>query len=126
MKIIFKIDKLILEGKLNDSETAAALASRLPLSFRMARWGDEYYGGIGPDLGIAEAADARDEMEKGEIAYWPPGNALCLFFGPTPASQGDEPRAASPVNPAGIVSGGLDSLKGLGPSVAVILTAVEE
>lgn len=37
-------------------------------------------------------------MDPGTVAYWPEGNALCLFWGPTPASRDDEPRAASPVN----------------------------
>jgi len=44
---------------------------------------------------------ARAEVAVGDLAYWPPGQALCLFFGPTPASVGDEPRAASPANVVG-------------------------
>jgi len=53
------------------------------------------------DLG----SDARDKMEVGELGYWPTGSAFCIFFGKTPASKGDEPRAASPVNPIGRVEG---------------------
>ena len=53
---------------------------------------------------------AREVMEIGEVAYWPPGRALCVFFGPTPASAGAEPRAASPVNPVGALSGESDAL----------------
>jgi hypothetical protein len=117
----FKVDDLVLEGDLNDSDTAKALLARLPLTVRMSRWGEEYYGGIGDSLGVGEAADAREEMQVGELAYWPVGNALCVFFGPTPASSGDEPRAASNVNPVGMLTGDLDALKKLGGSIEALV-----
>jgi hypothetical protein len=116
-KILFTVDGNALAGELNDSATARALEGRLPLKVRLSRWGDEYYGSIGAPLGVKQAPDAREEMAVGELAYWPPGNALCLFFGPTPASDGPEPRAASPVNPVGRLTGDLGILKGLGSSV---------
>ena len=103
-----EIGGVALEGRLNDSATAAAIAASCPLDIRLSRWGDEYYG----DCGVAVGADpdAREVMEIGEVAYWPPGRALCVFFGPTPASDGTEPRAASPVNPVGTLSGKSDAL----------------
>lgn len=119
--ITLRIGTEDLTGHLNDSPTARALAARLPLKIRMSRWGDEYYGAIGQPLGVAEAPDARAEMAVGELAYWPPGNALCLFFGPTPASTGSEPKAASPVNPVGLVGGDLAALRGLGRSVEAMV-----
>lgn len=88
---------------LADNTTADAIWAALPLSGRANRWGDEIYFGI--PVTLSQAADAREEMEAGELGYWPPGNAFCLFWGPTPASQGDEPRAASPVNPFGRLEG---------------------
>ncbi len=106
-----------LTGQLNDSASAQALLERLPLDLRMSRWGDEYYGDCA--VSVEEAPDARDLMEIGELAIWPPGSALCIFFGPTPASTGDEPRAASNVNPIGHINSGLESLKELGPSIQV-------
>jgi uncharacterized protein len=117
--IVFEAGKVAFEGKLNDSPTAQLLAQRLPLTLRMSRWGEEYYGDIGTKLGAEEAADARDDMKVGELAYWIPGNALCIFFGPTPASTGDAPKAASPVNPVGSLQGDLTALKGLGRSAQV-------
>ena len=63
-------------------------------------------------------------MSVGELAYWHPGTALCIFFGRTPASVGDEPRAASAVDPIGQVSDGVEQLKGLGQSVSVTVEAV--
>lgn len=110
---------LEFSGELNDSETAAAILKRLPLKVRMSRWGDEYYGNIGAALMVSQAADAKEEMEVGELAYWIPGNALCLFFGPTPASTGSKPVAASAVNPVGKVTGPFEKLKKLGASIAL-------
>jgi len=59
------------------------------------RWGDEIYFSIPVN---AQEENSKSEVEVGAIAYWPPGSALCIFFGRTPASRGDKPRAASPVN----------------------------
>jgi hypothetical protein len=58
-------------------------------------------------------------MEVGELAVWPTGNALCIFFGPTPASKGDEPRAVSPVNPVGRLLDNPEDLRKLGDSIHV-------
>lgn len=78
------------------SETRRALADALPVEGRAARWGDELYFDVPVDVDLEP--NARAEVEPGTIAYWPQGPALCLFWGPTPASTGSEPRAASPVN----------------------------
>ncbi len=124
-RIRFSAEGVDLVGKLDDSPTALALRERLPATLRMSRWGDEYYGRIDTDLGVGETEDARDVMEVGELAYWPVGNALCVFFGPTPASEGDEPRAASPVNPIGRLEGPLEKLKALPPEIEVRVTPME-
>lgn len=76
-------------------ETRDAITGALPLEGDAARWGEELYFRTGVDV---PAEDARAEVRVGSLAYWPQGNAVCLFWGPTPASRGDEPRAASPVN----------------------------
>jgi hypothetical protein len=83
----------------------------------MSRWGEEYYG----DCGLAVELDdsAREIVEVGEIAYWPPGSALCFFFGPTPASTDARPRAASAVAPLGRFSGSVEALKSFGSSIEV-------
>ncbi|MFB6256639.1 MAG: cyclophilin-like fold protein [Haloplanus sp.] len=77
-------------------ETRRALADVLPVEGQAARWGDELYVDVPVD--VALEPNARAEVEPGTVAYWPKGPALCLFWGPTPASSGSEPRAASPVN----------------------------
>ena len=88
---------------LYDNATAEAIWQALPFDGRVNRWGDEIYFGI--PVRLDPAPDARTEMEVGELAYWPPGNAFCIFWGPTTASEGDAPRAASPVNPLGRLEG---------------------
>ena len=117
--ITLRIDKLQLIGQLNDSPTAGAISKLLPLKIRMSRWGDEYYGSLSEGLDMGQSADAREDMAVGELAYWPPGHALCIFFGPTPVSEGSQPRAASPVNPIGMLSGDVAALKSLGSSMEV-------
>ncbi len=112
-----KTGTLELSAELNDSATAKSLISLFPLEFTMSRWGDEYYGDCGIKVDLS--SDARDVMEVGELAVWPTGNALCIFFGPTPASRGNEPRAVSPVNPIGKLLGSPDALKNLGSSIHV-------
>ncbi len=104
-----------LEAELSDAAAARAVADALPLEAKMSRWGDEYYGGV--NLEIPEDGTARELMSVGEIAYWPPGKALCIFFGRTPVSTDERPRAASPVLPVGRVTVGLSGLKDLGKSV---------
>jgi hypothetical protein len=103
MRIRIRAGKVSLEAELNDSGTARKVAAALPITGRASRWGEEIYFSI--DVEDDEAADARDEMAVGEIAYWAPGSAFCIFWGPTPASSGSEPRAASPVNVLGKIDG---------------------
>jgi hypothetical protein len=93
--------------------TARAIWNALPLEGRASRWGDELYFSVPLDL--AESEDARDLVSPGDVAYWPPGNAVCIFWGPTPASEGNEPRAASPVNVFGHIDEdlhGFDAIRG--------------
>jgi hypothetical protein len=75
--------------------TAEAILGALPIKGNANRWGDEIYFSISVSL---KEERAKTEVEIGNIAYWPPGKALCIFFGPTPVSQHGEPRAYSPVN----------------------------
>ena len=115
--LIIKIGDVNLSAELNDSPAAGKLKGLLPLEFSMSRWGDEYYGDCGVRTELSQ--DARDVMEIGELAVWPTGRALCIFFGPTPASESDEPRAVSPVNPVGKLISDFGVLKKLGSSISV-------
>jgi hypothetical protein len=88
---------------LEANETAEAIWNELPIEGHANTWGDEIYFSI--PVQVKPAKDARDAVEIGELGYWPPGNAFCIFFGKTPASHGSEPRAASPVNIFGRIEG---------------------
>ena len=94
--------KITAEAVLNGSQTAAAIWDALPLSIAGQTWGDEIYFGIPVK---AKPENARAVVEMGDLAYWPPGSAFCIFYGPTPASRGDEIRPASPVNVVGRMLG---------------------
>jgi hypothetical protein len=87
---------------LNGSRTARAVLDALPIEAAAQTWGDEIYFAIPVSL---PEDDAQDVVERGDLGYWPPGRAFCIFFGPTPASRGDECRPASPVNVLGRVEG---------------------
>jgi len=92
-----------MEAELNDTPTAQRIWEELPIVGRANTWGDEIYFKI--PVAVEEAPDARAEVEVGELGYWPTGEAFCIFFGPTPASIDDAPRAASPVSVVGRVLG---------------------
>ncbi len=91
-----------LEAELNDSKSAAAIAAALPIEAKAETWGDEIYFGIGLTLA---GESPREVVALGDLGYWPPGQAFCIFFGPTPMSRGDEIRPASAVNVVGRVVG---------------------
>jgi hypothetical protein len=90
-------------AKLKDTPTAEKIWAALPLKGSANTWGDEIYFSI-PVKAVAEP-EATDAVSLGDIAYWPPGSAFCLFFGLTPASSGGVIRAASPVNVFGAIEG---------------------
>ncbi len=92
-----------LSAELNDNPTARQIWAALPLEGGANVWGAEIYFEIPVIAG--QEPDARAEMAVGELAYWPAGHAFCIFFGPTPASTGEQPQAYSPVNILGRVLG---------------------
>jgi hypothetical protein len=91
-----------MEAELNDSKISRAIWNALPIEQVGLTWGDEIYFSIPVQ---AEAENAREVVQLGDLGYWPPGTAFCIFFGPTPASQGDEIRPASAVEVVGHLLG---------------------
>ena len=100
-KIKIVIGELKVEAELNESKTAQLIWEALPIEAKTHLWGEEIYFAIPVKTGQEQGA--RDVVSSGELGYWPPGHAFCIFFGPTPASRGDEIRAASAVNIIGKV-----------------------
>ncbi len=105
-EILIYAGKVTACARLLDNETARAIWNALPLDGIAHRWGEEIYFDV--PVVIPESEDARQNMRIGELAYWPAGNAFCIFFGPTPASEDQTPRAYSNVNPFGIIEGDAD------------------
>lgn len=92
-----------VEAQLNNSKTAKLIAEALPIKASAKRWGEEIYFSI--DVEAKLEKNSREVVEAGELGYWPDGNAFCMFFGLTPASRGNEIRAASAVNIIGKMKG---------------------
>ena len=101
-KIRITAGQVSATATLVESGTARAIWDALPIEAAGSTWGDEIYFSI-PVRRPEE--DARETVDLGDLGYWPPGTAFCIFFGPTPASRGDEIRPASPVNVFGRVDG---------------------
>jgi len=106
--IVITAGPVRLEAQLNDTFTAQAIRNMLPISAAANTWGDEIYFSIPMTL---ELENGRDVVELGDLGYWPPGRAFCIFFGTTPASQGEEIRPASAVTVVGKVLGDVTTLK---------------
>jgi len=97
--------------QLNDSATADAVYLALPLEAYVNVWGEEIYFEIPVHMKLE---NGKKVMEVGEVAYWPQGDAFCIFFGQTPVSKGPKPEAYSPVSPIGMVVGEVESMKEIG------------
>jgi len=101
VKII--IGDLVLEAEFFETPCAEAVVAALPIEARPSEWGDEFYFEVPVDLPADETATVR--VKAGDIGYWPPGNVLAIFFGPTPMSMGPDPVPASEVNLVGRIIG---------------------
>ena len=110
-------------AKLNQSMTADALWNALPITATAQIWGDELYFSTPVD---APDEDVQETVNKGAVAYWPPGKALCWFWGPTPMSRGDEIRPASPVNILGHIESEPEELSQIPAGSEITVRQVRE
>lgn len=109
---------VVAYGTLNETKTAEKIWDALPIEAQGSTWGDEIYFAIPVRLG---EENAQGVVGMGDLAYWPPGNAFCIFFGRTPASHGDEIRPASPVNVFGQVEGDAKVFKKVRSGTKIVL-----
>ena len=123
-KINLSVGNVSLEAELLDTPTANKILDALPLESSANVWGDEIYFDI--PLRLAQEPDARADVEIGDLAYWPAGPAFCIFFGPTPVSTNDQPRAYSPVNVFGRVIGDAGLLKGVANGATVMVSQAKK
>ena len=108
-KVTISVEKLSVSAELYDTSTAKLILQSLPLNGTVNVWGEEIYFEI--PLKIELEPEARADVDVGELGYWPSGPAFCIFFGPTPVSMNEKPRAYSPVNVFGRIIGDCSSLK---------------
>ena len=104
---------------LHQTPTADAIWSALPIEARANTWGDEIYFSI--PVKAALEKDAREVVQLGDLGYWPPGTAFCIFFGPTPTSHGNEIRPASAVNIVGKVQGDPKAFKQVASGAKIVI-----
>lgn len=116
-RIAISAQNVTAQATLNESATADAVWESLPLAAEAHRWGDEIYFEI--PVSLAQSSEARDVLNAGELGYWPVGHAFCIFWGPTPASRGDEIRAYSPVNVFGRLEGDSDAFRDVRSGVSI-------
>jgi hypothetical protein len=117
-RIRIKAGKTEAIAELNDTATAQAIWEALPIKGRANLWGDEIYFTIPVSVDL-EAG--QELVEVGDLGYWPPGKALCIFFGPTPMSEGEKPRPASPVTVFGKIIGDATVFKHVASGAEVII-----
>src|SRR5512135_1263067 len=113
MRIKITIGKLIIFVELNESETAHMIWANLPMKAGVELWGDEVYFYITPRIPLEKNHFKKDVVAVGDVAYWPNGPCLCLFFGPTPISKPGEIKPASSVSVCGRIVGDPLALKGV-------------
>lgn len=122
MRIRITVGEVALEAELNDTETAAKIGNALPIGSSFNTWGDEIYFSIPVE---AELDDhAQEVVEIGDLGYWPPGSAFCIFFGLTPVSEPGKIMPASAVNIVGKVAGDATLFKQATRAREVVLEAL--
>ena len=119
-KITITAGDISLPAELNDGPTARQIWEALPIEGSANVWGDEIYFAI--PVQAEQEPDAREQVEVGELGYWPVGRAFCIFFGPTPVSTDDRPRAYSPVNILGRVVGDATAFRAVKSGATVRLS----
>lgn len=122
-RIKITVDDIEVSAELNESPTAQAIFDALPLRGDANIWGEEIYFDI--PVHLDQEPDARAEVEVGELGYWPVGAAFCIFFGPTPVSVDEKPRAYSPVNVFGRTSEDADIFKAVEQGATIRVSVAE-
>ena len=117
-RIRIKAGRIEMSAELNESKTASLIWDALPFEAKVNTWGDEIYFSIPVK---AELDNPKEVVEKGDLGFWPPESALCIFFGPTPISKGGKIIPASGVNLVGRILGDPQEFKKVSSGERIIL-----
>lgn len=121
--ILIRAGDVEVRARLLDTKTAQGVWNALPVEAETSIWGDEIYFSIPVNL---SSEDGKDVVSLGDLGYWPPGTAFCVFFGKTPVSRGDEIRPASAVNVFGKVEGDAAVFKKVRPGQKITVEKVSQ
>lgn len=121
-RIQIKAGRIEMAAELNESKTASLIWDALPIRAKANTWGEEIYFSIPVK---AELDNPREVVKEGDLGYWPPESAFCVFFGPTPISKGKEIRPASGVNLVGRILGDPQEFKKVFSGERIILEKEE-
>lgn len=119
-KIEIKAGSVSVTAELYDNQMANDVWDILPIEGSARTWGDEIYFPI--DLKSGYNEDKKAVVNVGELAFWEPGNAFCIFFGTTPGS--DVPRPADPATVFGKVIGDTEKFKSVSSASDVKITKI--
>lgn len=111
-KIKIIAGKVKMPAELNESVVARKIWEALPIKAKANTWGEEIYFEIPV---VTEIEKPKKTVKEGDLAFWPPGRAFCIFFGPTPASLPGEIRPASGVEVIGKLLGNPKEFKKVSP-----------
>jgi hypothetical protein len=122
-KIEIHTDRISVKAQLNESSTAQEIWNVLPVQGVANTWGDEIYFSIPVQR---ELEEGREIVREGDLGYWPPGRAFCVFFGQTPISRSGEVRPASPVSVIGNVLDDIQILKEISSGDEIVVEPLNE
>ena len=117
-RILLMIGENDFEIDLNDTDAANAIWLAAPFEARTNAWGEEIYFEVPVDDAMLE--NGRTVLEAGEVAFWPTGRAMCIFYGPTPLSKDGKPEAISEVTPIGRLIGDPRRFEAVGDRMKVL------
>ena len=120
MEIDIKVGDVTLRAELHDTPAAREVGTLLPLQTSFHTWGEEIYFEIHLSAELDDTA--REEVEIGDLGYWPTGRAFCIFFGQTPMSTEDKIVPASAVNIIGQVKDDVKRLKSVVGADEILIT----